>query len=730
MRALLGHEARLLHSVRATGGGPFDSAPDYGAHPADGARHAISRSLRTLMRRWRLILGVAAAGTAVALVAAVVVQPNYAASSQIIVDQRGNDGPSATAPTQPTEESAIETHVTILASDAHMLAVASALLANRPENYAEPPSRLSRLRSVVDRVLRPLGLAAPRPGPEETVDGAAHALALELKKRLRVGQERRSRVITVTYTSASPQTAAAVANTIVRVYLDDLALRHRVEARRLMLWLGKRIPEARLEVARAERELEAYRLSHAAASTAPADETALQIAQLSRQLAIARSEMQSATERLARAKELRERPGAEMEMARLLGSPLLLDLVRRDAGRQNTGDAASAAAIQEELARGIRRLEGEAQVYSEQARSIEQRLAPLRAAANSTADGLSGLRALERQAAALGQFYDGLLRRQQEVDEQVQFVRPDARLLATAWPPERPSSLHPAFLIPPMVIASAILGILLALGLGVVERTVRDEDDAVEALAVPCLGAVPYLSRVEAHRAPLMPRDEPQSDYARAVRSLLVSLMPASATRHGPQVVLLTSTGPGEGKTTLAWSLAAVGARLGLKVLLVSRSNHPARLEPAPEPRVRSGSAEVAATGSTARPAAAERIGHLQVDFVPAARLDTASGLGMDEPGGRWSDRFRGTYDLIIVDDDSVRERPEVGLAAMNADWILFLVRAGITDRAAARDAVQFLARAAGVETSGGPRIASILSEEEPALAQRPVVLAGARVGG
>jgi len=61
MRALLGHEARLLHSVRATGGGPFDSAPDYGAHPADGARHAISRSLRTLMRRWRLILGVAAA---------------------------------------------------------------------------------------------------------------------------------------------------------------------------------------------------------------------------------------------------------------------------------------------------------------------------------------------------------------------------------------------------------------------------------------------------------------------------------------------------------------------------------------------------------------------------------------------------------------------------------------------------------------------------------------------
>ncbi len=729
MRALLGHEARLLHAIRPAGTGPYDAGPDYEAHPGDGTRHALGRSLRTLLRRWRLIAAMAAAGAAVALAAALLLQPNYAASSQIIVDQRGNDGPVTAIGTQPTEESAIETHVTILASDAHLLAVAAAMLANQPENYAEPPSRLSRIRRTGEQILQRLGLAAPSPAADTSPEGEAHALALELKRRLRVGQERRSRVITVTYSSANPQKAAAVANLIVRVYLDDLALRRRVEARRLMVWLAKRIPEARIEVARAERDLETYRLTHAAASTAPADETAQQIAQLSRQLAIARSEMQSATDRLARAKELSERPGTEMEMARLLGSPLLLDLVRRDAGRQAAGDAAAGTAVQEELARSLRRLESEAQVYSEQARSIEQRLTPLRAAANSTAEGLSGLRALERQSAALGQFYDGLLRRQQEVDEQVQFVRPDARLLAAAWPPERPSSLHPAFLLPPMVVASTILGILLAFGLGLTERTIRDEDDAVEALAVPCLGAVPHLSRLDAHRAPLLPKDEPQSAYARAVRSLLVSLMPTSATRHGPQVVLLTSTGPGEGKTTLAWSLAAVAARLGLKVLLVSRSNHPARLERVSEPAHRAAKADIAAAGS-ARPLAAERIGDLQVDFVPAARLDTVSGLGMDEPGGRWSDRFRGTYDLIVVDDDSVGERPEVGLAAMNADWILFLVRIGETDRAAARDAVQFLARASGAETSDGPRIASILSEAGSAVPQRPVSFAGAGAGG
>lgn len=728
MRALFGHEARLLHPIRAAGAGPYDTEPHPFGPAGERSQYTLGRSLRMILRRWRLIAAMTAAGTMVALVTALVIQPKYTASAQIIVDQRGNDGPGPAPATQPTEESAIETHVTILASDAHLLAVASALLASQPEGYAGPPSRPSRIRRAASVILQRLGLAAPAPATEASSAAAAHALALDLKRRIKVDQERRSRVITVNYASADPQAAATVANTIVQVYLDDQALRRRVEARRVMVWLAKRIPEARLEVARAERELEAYRLSHAAASAAPADETAFQIAQLSRQLAIARSEMQSATDRLARARELSERPGSEMEMARLLGSPLLLDLVRRDAGRQGANDAAAGPAVQEELARGLRRLEGEAQVYSEQARSIEQRLAPLRAAANSTAEGLSGLRALERQAVALGQFYDGLLRRQQEVDEQVQLVRPDARLLAAAWPPERPSSLHPAFLLPPMIVASTILGVLFAFGLGLVERTIRDKDDAEEVLGVPCLGAVPRLSPLEAYRGPLASKDEPQSDYARAVRSLLVSLMPANATRHGPQVLLLTSTGPDEGKTVFAWSLAAMAARFGLKVLLVSRSDHPSWLDHAPDKAPRSDATNLAT--STARPVAAERIGGLQIDVVPAALLDTASSLDTTEPGGRWSDRFRGTYDMVIVDDDSVGERPEVGLTAISADWILFLVRTGVTERGAARDAVQFLVRASGAEASGSPRIVSILSEARSATPQSTVALTGAGVGG
>ncbi|WP_164133816.1 hypothetical protein, partial [Stenotrophomonas maltophilia] len=66
------------------------------------------------------------------------------------------------------------------------------------------------------------------------------------------------------------------------------------------------------------------------------------------------------------------------------------------------------------------RLEAEQNTYSALAKSIEERLLPLKGAATEIAAGLSDLRALERQAAAVAQLYDALLRRQQEASEQAQ----------------------------------------------------------------------------------------------------------------------------------------------------------------------------------------------------------------------------------------------------------------------------------------------------------------------
>ncbi|MGO4816663.1 hypothetical protein AB4156_44970, partial [Cupriavidus sp. 2MCAB6] len=122
------------------------------------------------------------------------------------------------------------------------------------------------------------------------------------------------------------------------------------------------------------------------------------------------------------------------------------------------------------------------------------------------------------------QLYDALLSRQQQANEQVQLIQPDVRVMASAWPPERPSSIHPAFLIPPGVMVFGIMGVLLALGIDRLDHTLRSTDEAAEALAVPCLGQVPRVTLRHAKRIEDLLRQQPQSVYARSIRSLLISV--------------------------------------------------------------------------------------------------------------------------------------------------------------------------------------------------------------
>ncbi|WP_170182158.1 GumC family protein [Phreatobacter stygius] len=474
-------------------------------------------------------------------------------------------------------------------------------------------------------------------------------------------------------------------------------------------------------MARAEQDLEAYRLVQGVAAAGNPDETGQQIAQLARQLAVAGSEALAVQERLGRIQDLRARGAPTSALAEAIGSAVLADLGRRELSLAGSGQEAGTEqrrnldlAIRQEIDRSVARLESEARIYRAQTKSIEERLQPLKGAATETAAGMSGLRALERQAAAVVQLFDALLRRQQEANEQVQFVQPDARLLAEAWPPERPSSIHPAFFVPPAVVAFGIMGVLLAFALDRLNRTIRDEDEAVAALGVPCLATMPAVAQWQTMRIQDLLQDEQQAAYARAVRALLVSLLSPNTTGTESKVILVTSSLPGEGKTTLAWSLAILAARFRMRVLLLNLGGQPSALEG----EIRAGrnlavpGVDLAALIAGGGPLsdAVERIPELKVDYIPASRL---GGLFHVLAGSRispWLDQFREAYDLIIVDAPPLADRPEASLLASWADKVLFAVRCKATYRETAQNALRLVSGTAGFDPDGASRVASVLT--------------------
>src|SRR5262249_31328586 len=138
-----------------------------------------------------------------------------------------------------------------------------------------------------------------------------------------------------------------------------------------------------------------------------------------------------------------------------------------------------------------------------------------------------------------------------------------------ASPPELPSSLNRLFLIPPVTIVFAVFACLLAVVFNRFDRTLHTEAEVAEALRIPCAGLIPSIP-LELRGQPLQMLQQPAVEYARAIRSAVVSLLVSGpAAPQSQRIVLMTSSNRGEGKTAVSWGLGFYAARLGRRVLLL-----------------------------------------------------------------------------------------------------------------------------------------------------------------
>ncbi|WP_170182159.1 Wzz/FepE/Etk N-terminal domain-containing protein [Phreatobacter stygius] len=139
MEALTGKGRRVVAAVRSSNLLAFDPTARGGRPGGETADGHLSfwRVIR-LLRTWKvLILTMVALGGVVAIMAGLLSRPSYTAIAQVIVDQRPLEATNARTPvTMAVEEAAIDTHVTVLTSDALLRRVAAALLA---EDAAQAP---------------------------------------------------------------------------------------------------------------------------------------------------------------------------------------------------------------------------------------------------------------------------------------------------------------------------------------------------------------------------------------------------------------------------------------------------------------------------------------------------------------------------------------------------------------------------------------------------------------
>jgi succinoglycan biosynthesis transport protein ExoP len=404
----------------------------------------------------------------------------------------------------------------------------------------------------------------------------------DLDRGLKVNQELRSRVISVSFTSESPLRAAAVANQTVQLYVEDLTRQKREYATSELARLSQRSAELKSEMERAG----------------------------------------TAVQRL-----IQQRP----------------NIVAGTDGERDKAD--------------IR------------------------------------LRELERAAAADAQLYDKLMRRQKEIRDLQDAFAPDVHILSLAGPPNRPSSPNPILFVLPALIISTICASWLAVGLDRLDRMLRSERDVNEALRIPCIGLVPQLPKTCGIRPHQYLLSEPTAAYTEAIRSLAASLQLVGPPR-APTVVLVTSSVPGEGKTTVAVSLAAYTAQLGRSVLLLDFNFGRPSISRELGRNPKTGVLDLFLRGGRPPDEVIQRIPELGLDFVPIQRCPAdAVALVAGERMPRLMHQFRESYDIVIIDGPSIMGNTEARLLAAMVDKVLFVVKWGSTRRSVAQNAVKLLHR-------------------------------------
>jgi len=178
---------------------------------------------------------------------------------------------------------------------------------------------------------------------------------------------------------------------------------------------------------------------------------------------------------------------------------------------------------------------------------------------------------LKREVDTNRQLYEGLLQRLKEVGVAGGIGVNNISIVDKAEEPVKP--FKPKFLL--NLLIGMFLGLFGGVGLAFLfehlDDTLKNPDDIEKILGLPVLGVIPYTRRGKAEDTDdrlIMENFDLRSAFAEAYRSLRTALQ-FSTPEGTPKVLMITSSSPGEGKSTTAISLAQHFAMAGKTTLLI-----------------------------------------------------------------------------------------------------------------------------------------------------------------
>ncbi len=705
-----------------------DSYGNYGIQTPQ-APNSMQDLLSVFLRRRKLIACCIVTITLAAAIASVSMTPKYRATSQILLTDDKTDliNDQKTAVRQDQANSEIETQTRLLTSRSFAETVIERLELTKdpyfnPTLVAAESSTFDGFLQLLDRIpfaslLTQTGLASNNPtqpvAPILSDDQIFDQAVSKLISDLNVRQEGLSSIIAISFVSTDASQTASIANTVAELFVEGQLNARQSGSGEATEWLDERVEELRQKVIASERAIAQFRIENKLLDVGGGSLNNAEISQISNNLIVAEARVAEKQSKLAIIRSSLEDGDGLASVSEVTTSPAIaairqqeFNLLSQEAQlREEYGpkhprileiDAEKRRLEQKnrlEVEKIVAVLTNELGIIKERSQELRDRLVAAKDTLGTRNRAEVELAELEREAQANRDLYTRFLNRLKFLTEEQELIGSGARIVSRAVPPNQPTFPQPSVIFVAGFVASVLSGGLIALIREGLERGLRHARQVEQTLGLPTLGMVPELKnqKQKPHR---YLHDKPLSGYAESVRNVHIALQYGWVSKR-PQIILVTSSLPNEGKTTLAMSLAASLAEGGTSTLLVDLDFR----NPSIAGQIESVRPETSIVNYLNGSKTWKETLHIEPDIEELAIIPGSTGvtnpihcLESDELK-EFFNQMRKEYDQIILDAPPVLGISDTRVAARLADAVILAVKWGKTKVDVAQNSIKTLAQ-------------------------------------
>lgn len=533
-------------------------------------------------------------------------------------------------------------------------------------------------------------------------------LVFQFMGRLKVSPIRNSRLVDVSFESKDPALAARIANAVGRAYID-LNLETKLKATQdAVAWLNTRLEEERKKVDVAEVALLRYKEQHSIITAFSSDVeniTAQKLAELNKQVIDAEARRVEAETRYRQAAAVKANSEGLDSIPEVLNSELIrqiktmeVDVYKRmsELSKKYGQNHPQMIALQNELntlqvrknkevKRVVNSLYNEYRVTQARENSLKSALGRQKGESLSLNQKAIGYSVLKREAESAREMYDLLLKRFKETSITEEIKTGNIRIIDPAEVPKAP--------VKPMKGTNILLGLVVGLFMGVglaffleyLDNTIKIPEDIKHYLQIPYLGPIPVFPKGEDHGNPeekpedIITLSSPKSSVSEFYRSIRTAIQFSAA--DSPQVMMISSAGPSEGKTVTVSNLAVTMAQAGNSVLILDCDMRKPKLHKVFETARDKGMSNILVGDCGLE----EAVIHTKVpgiDLIPCGQIppNPSEILGSHRMV-KFIEEVRSRYERIFLDTPPITAVTDAVILSRLVDGVILVIRAGDTYR-------------------------------------------------